>query len=114
MATPPPEGMPERAEKLARRVRWLDTYRRLISVVTAAVFFVLFARELADLFGPAWSGPLTTAIAILFASALWWIVEVAFAWVTAFWETEYVHLLRDRGLPVARLLTARSRRDRPS
>ena len=107
MAEPLPEGVSPRAATLGRRVRWLDTYRRLISILTAVVFFVLLARELAYLFGPQWSGPITTAVALLFAIAMWWIVEVAFAWVTAYWETEYVHLLRDRGLPAARLLRPR-------
>jgi hypothetical protein len=104
---------PDRIQQLAARVGWLDRYRRAVSIAIAFVFCIAFERALASLFGQDWSGALTVVLSIFFSVFVWWIVEVAFAWLTAFWETEYVHLLRDNGLPVARLIRPRKARPTP-
>jgi hypothetical protein len=35
---------------------------------------------------------------------LWWVVEVALVWLTAVWETECDRLMRDNGVPPARVV----------
>lgn len=91
----------ERVDILARRVRWLDRYRRLVSLPLALLAWVLISRELSVLFGGEWPSVIAFAVSALFAAAAWWVIEIAFAWMIAMWETEYDRLSRDRGLPRA-------------
>jgi hypothetical protein len=96
-----------RVEQLARRVRWLDRYRRALAVVVAFVFFIVVSRELSAIFEAPWPNPLLGGATMLFAIGAWWIAEVGFAWLTAVWETEHDFILRDRGLPPARIVRVR-------
>jgi membrane protein YdbS with pleckstrin-like domain len=100
----------DRIETLAKRVRWLDRYRRLLSIPLAVVAWIAISRELAALFGTDWPSVVPGACAALFAAAAWWIIEIGFAWTIALWETEHDKLSRDRGLPRAELLPRRRRR----
>jgi len=95
---------PERIDVLKRRVRWLERYRRALSIVSAAAIWFVLSRELSAVFGGDWPGVLSSIAGAMFAIAAWWIVEAGFAWVMAFWETEHDRLSRDRGLPRAELL----------
>lgn len=106
MAAPPADRM----EILAKRVRWLDRYRRALSIPIAIGIWIAIARYLAALFEGNWPGIIPGATAGLFAIAAWWIVEIGFAWMIALWETEHDKLSRDRGLPRAELLPRRRRR----
>jgi|SRR5690348_4408987 hypothetical protein len=94
----------ERMEQLARRVRWLDRYRRQLSVVLAVAFCILLSRELADAFDAPWPSFLVSMVSVMFASLAWWCTEAAFAWLTALWETEHAQIVRDRGLPRAEII----------
>ena len=100
----------DRLETLAKRVRWLDRYRRLLSISLAVVAWVVISRELAALFGAEWPSIVPGTVGALFATAAWWIIEIAFAWMIALWETEHDKLSRDRGLPRAELLPKRRRK----
>jgi len=93
-----------RTISLGRRVRWLDRYRRTVAVALAIVStpFVIF--EITELLGDDWPGFHATALAMLLSFFAWWMIEVALAWVTAVWETEYDRRLRDRGLPRAQVI----------
>lgn len=88
----------DRLAVLAARVVWLDRYRRAIAITLAFALFVLITYELGFLGG---------VVSVLFCWAVWWLVEVALAWLTAFWETEHAQLTRDRGLPRAELVRRR-------
>lgn len=94
----------ERMERLARRVRWLDRYRRQLSVVIAIAFCVLLSRELSQAFDAPWPSLLVCMVSVMFASLFWWCIEAAFAWLTALWETEHAQIVRDRGLPRAEIV----------
>lgn len=96
-----------RVAQLARRVRWLDRRRRLLSILAAFAFFIVVSRELSAIFDAPWPNLLLGGATLMFAVAAWWIVEVGFAWLMAVWETEHAQLLRDRGLPPARLVLRR-------
>ena len=100
----------DRMETLAKRVRWLDRYRRILSISLAVVAWIVISRELAALFGAEWPSVVPGAVGALFAAAAWWIIEIVFAWTIALWETEHDKLSRDRGLPRAELLPARRRK----
>lgn len=97
----------ERIELLARRVRWLDDYRRGISFGTALVLAPIVNRQLSITLGTDWPqihGLLLTLVICLFA---WGTAEVALAWTAAFWETEHDRLVHDHRLPRAELLRRR-------
>lgn len=98
----------DRIQILEQRVRWLDSYRRPISVVLALVLGVVVHRGLIPLLGDEWV--LRTIAATPVAAVAWWLIEVALAWVIAIWETEHDRLVRERGLPQARLLGRNERR----
>jgi hypothetical protein len=93
-----------RIEQLAGRVTWLDRYRRVISIVAAAVLAPLAIVHISDWLGADWPRVHVTALAVMIAVALWCVIEVALAWITALWETEYDRLLRAGALPRAELV----------
>jgi hypothetical protein len=97
-------GMLDRADVLARRVRWLDMYRRTVAVTCALglVAIMVFASDW--LLGDDSPVFYSRLLAIFVGVIAWWLVEVALAWVTALWETEADRLLRDRGLPPMRVV----------
>jgi len=97
-------ALESRVTVLARRARWLDRRRRWLSIAFAFVFFIVVSRELSAIFDAPWPNILLGGATLMFAVAAWWIVEVGFAWLVALWETERDLLLRDRGLPAARLV----------
>lgn len=97
----------ERIAVLEKRVRWLDGHRRAISIVLAVIVWFLLSREIAAMFLSDWPGILPALVGALFAAAVWWFIEIGFAWMIAMWETEHEQLTRDRGLPRAQLLRRR-------
>lgn len=100
----------ERIDVLGRRVRWLDRYRRVLSVLFAIAMWIVISRELAAMFGGEWPNPISMIVSILGAIGVWWLIEVVFAWTIALWETEHDRLTRERGLPRAELLRDRGTR----
>jgi hypothetical protein len=93
-----------RTVSLGQRVRWLDRYRRTVAIVAAVVLAPFVLMELSELLGDEWPGFHAAMLAMLFSCMSWWLIEVVLAWMTAVWETEYDRLLRERGLPRARVL----------
>jgi len=93
-----------RIEVLAKRVRWLDRHHRFIAIALAAIVWLVLSRELAAMFQSDWPGVVPAMVGAMFAAAAWWIIEVAFAWTIALWETEHDQLARDKGLPRAQLV----------
>ena len=94
----------DRADELARRVRWLDAHRRRVAIVVAfllALTLVAFARWI---FGADWPMFHARMVAIMAGVITWWVVEVALAWITALWETEADRLRSERGLPPMRIV----------
>ena len=96
-------------ERLARRVRWLDRYRRYLAITAAALLSILAMSRFEDIAGADWPGAHVDALGIMCAAIFWWVIEVALAWITSVWETRCDRLLRDRGLPRADLLPPRRR-----
>jgi len=94
----------DRIRTLAGRVRWLDRYRRLIAIGAAIVSAPLLILELSSVLGAEWPEMHATLLSIMCGVILWWIVEVALVWLTAVWETECDRLIRDRGVPPARVV----------
>lgn len=100
-----------RLEALARRVRWLDFWRKPIGVVVGLVVFVVVLRATQGRFEPAYV--VSATFSVFGGLAAWWVAEVVMAWFAAVWETRHDALAQGEGLPVAQLLTRRrgSRRD---
>jgi hypothetical protein len=93
--------MSTRVQRLAVRVRWLDRYRHLLSVLAAAVFAPLAIGHLDAALGSDWPFAAAATFTFLLGVIVWWCAEVVLAWLAALWETEYDQLVRDRGLPRA-------------
>lgn len=94
----------DRAEVLARRVRWLDAHRRHAAICVAlalALTLTVFTRWI---FGADWPLFHARLVAVMAGVITWWIVEVALAWFTALWETEADRLRNERGLPPMRVI----------
>jgi hypothetical protein len=84
-------------DKLARRVHWLDRYRRWVAIGIVLVLAPLLWTTLAESFGTHYSIVLGSALLL----GLWAILEVVFAYITAVWETEHNAIARSQGLPRA-------------
>lgn len=97
----------DRIDVLARRVRWLDRYRRLVAIACAIIAAPLVMYRLTVVLGADWPQFHVTALTVLAASVTWWIVEVWLAWITAVYETQCDRLMRDRSLPRAELVRRR-------
>jgi hypothetical protein len=96
-----------RTVTLGRRVRWLDRYRRTVAVAIALAMSPFIIIELSELLGNDWPGAHAAMLAVLVSFMSWWVIEVALAWMTAVWETEYDQRLRERGMPRARVIVRR-------
>ena len=88
-------------QRLARRVAWLDRYRRMLALLIGAIAGAAVKWQLTVALGADWPGVHTSALAIIVAFVLWCAVEVGLAWVTAIWETECDRLARTNDLPRA-------------
>ena len=109
MSGAPPRSWPrQRAERFAARVRWLDRYRRLLAIAAAAVVAPYLIARVAQALGAEWPEMHATLLWAMLGAIVWWIVEVSLIYLTAVWETEHAHLLRDRGLPRAIARKART------
>jgi hypothetical protein len=93
-----------RITTLAGRVRWLDRYRRVVAIATAALAAPPIMAVLDQVLGTDWPEMHATLLMLMIGVMMWWFVEVGLVWVTAVWETEYDRLVRDRGMPPARLV----------
>ena len=90
-----------RIQRLARRVGWLDRYRRILAIACAVVISPLLISHLAEVLGVDWPRLHTTALSTMLGFFVWCAIEVGLVWLTALWETEWAQLTRDRGLPRA-------------
>jgi hypothetical protein len=93
-----------RIEQLARRVGWLDRYRRAIAIASAIAVSALLLWQLPSLLGDDWPRVHAHLLGIVVGIVAWCAIEVALAWLAAVWETEHDRAVRDTGLPPARLL----------
>jgi hypothetical protein len=97
----------DRIQLLGKRVRWLDRYRRVLSIASVAILLPVLMRALSEALGADWPEVHTTLLAVMLSAIAWWMIEIGLAWLAAIWETECDHLIRDRGLPRAELLRPR-------
>src|SRR3954465_644733 len=113
MSEPPAERIRElegdagKIASLARRVRWLDRYRRTIAILAMVAAAPLVMRKLTGALGDDWPEAHTILLTAVFAVIGWWVVEVSLAWLAAVWEADCDRLMRHQGLPRAELLRPR-------
>jgi hypothetical protein len=97
----------QRVDQLAARVVWLDRYRRLVAIAIATILAPLLIARVAGVLGAEWPQIHATVLSVMLGVIVWWIIEVGLVYLTALWETEHDHLVRDRGLPRAILHKSR-------
>ena len=90
-----------RIERLARRVRWLESKRKPIRIAVAIVVGVVGVIFVPEVLGENWPRFHARLTAIAGAIALAFVVDVAVCGVLALWELEHDRLVRERGLPRA-------------
>lgn len=95
-----------RVDLLAARVRWLDRYRRGVSLASAALLAPILMSRVTESLGAEWPPMHATLLAVMLGVIAWWTIEVALVYVTALWETEHERLVRERGLPRAVAVSA--------
>jgi polyferredoxin len=97
----------QRADKLARRVRWLDRYRRYLALLAAAIIAPFLIIQVGEVLGGEWPEMHVTLLSLMLGVIVWWIIEVGLIYLTASWEAEHDRLVRDHGLPRAIVRKAR-------
>ena len=95
-----------RLSRLARRVRWLDRYRRLLAITVAGCVVVFLFEALPNVLGSDWPVFHARAMAIIAGVMVAFLVEVALASLLAWWELQIDHLQRST-LPRAIVKTRR-------
>ncbi len=99
-----------RIQILARRVGWLDRYRRTLAISITVILCPLVLLRVTDILGADWPRIHGTLVAVVIGVGMWVVTETLLAWMTAVWETECAHLMRENTVPRAivrkrRLLT---------
>ena len=95
-------------EKLARRISWLDRYRRPLSIgVATFIVLPLMWWWLSGWLPPNWPGAHTAFLAITIAAAAWYGIETLLGLALAIWETDHANLTRPAALPRAEVIERR-------
>jgi len=97
-----------RVQVLGRRVGWLDRHRRKLSIAITLVLCPLMLLRATDMLGSDWPRFHAVLMVGVIGIVMWAVVETTLAWLTAMWETECAHLLREQRIP--RAVVHRSRR----
>jgi hypothetical protein len=97
----------EQLERLARRITWLDRFRRPLSILFAAISALLIMWWVTGQMPSEWPGAHMAAIAVAVAVFAWYGIETFMGLVIAVWETDYSKATRPPGLPRAELLRRR-------
>ncbi len=84
---------------IARRLRWLDQYRRKIALVVAGAITLLGVFTLPVELGVDCARLMAVAAGIVLAL----VIDVGLAGLLAVWETKHERMLATRGLPRAEL-----------
>ncbi|MBA3502557.1 MAG: hypothetical protein M4D80_39715 [Myxococcota bacterium] len=93
-------------ERLARRINWLDRFRRPLSILLAAISAPLFLWWVTGQAPSEWPGAHMAGLAIVVGVFAWYGIETFMGFVIAVWETDYSKATR-RGLPRAELVRRR-------
>jgi hypothetical protein len=96
-------------ERLARRINWLDRFRRPLSILLAGIAAPLVMWWVSGQMPSDWPGAHMGAIAFAIAAFAWYGIETFMGFVIAVWETDYSKATRPAGMPRAQ---ARRRRRR--
>jgi hypothetical protein len=90
-----------RMQVLARRVRWLDRWRRWIAIASALLLIPFANAWLQRQLGAEWPTVHTKILTGLVAVLAWAALEVVLIGAVSLWEAELVKLTRRRSLPRA-------------
>jgi uncharacterized BrkB/YihY/UPF0761 family membrane protein len=91
-------------DRLARRINFLERFRRPLSIVLAALMSPLVIWWFSGWLPDQWPGAHMAAMAICIAVFAWYAIETFFGFLMALWETDYSKLTRSVGLPRAELV----------
>jgi hypothetical protein len=93
----------EQLERLARRINWLDRYRRALAIPSAAIVTSIVTWQLSGYWPNDW--PMhVTMFALTGGVFVWYGIETFYGFLIALWETDYSKLTRPPGLPRAEIV----------
>lgn len=94
----------EQLDRLARRINWLDRYRRALSILVAAIGGALCIWWLTGWLPSNWPSAHMVMLAVAIVTFGWYTIETALGFVLALWETNYSKLTKPPGLPRAEVI----------
>ena len=94
----------EQLDRLARRITWLDRFRRPLSILLAAIGGPLGIWWLTGWLPSNWPGAHMAMLGILIIAVAWYMIETVLGFVLALWETNYSKLTKPPGLPRAEVI----------
>ena len=98
-------GEPElELERLARRIAWLDRYRRPLAILLSLILTPLILWWMFGWFPSNWPGFHIGMLGIMGAAIAWYCIETFLGFLIAVWETDYSKLTRPAELPRAQIV----------
>ena len=91
-------------ERLARRINWLDRYRRPLSLILAAIAGPLSIWWISGWLPSNWPGAHLAMLSVAVIAIAWYGIETLLAFVIAVWETDYSNLTKPASLPRAEVV----------
>ena len=98
-------------ERLARRISWLDRFRRRASILSAALVAALLLWFFTGWFPSNWPTAHVVCVAAMIGIIVWYGIESVLGFALALWETDYAQLTRPAKLPRAEVVVRRKSRD---
>jgi hypothetical protein len=93
--------------RLARRIHWLDRYRRPLSVALAFVTACILMWRFTGWLPSDWPGAHTVAMTVALSIFAWYAIEIVLGFTLALWETDFARLTRRPTLPRAFVVVRR-------
>lgn len=94
----------DEVDRLRARVNVVERWRHVVAVAAATFSGSAILSAFDEGFDIDWSPLSVILLFTVLGAVVWWVVECTLAGVMAIWETRMFGLVRDRELPVARLL----------
>ena len=93
----------EQLDKLARRINWLDRYRRVLAILSACIGTSALMWWLTGWWPTDWPAHITL-FGVTIAVFAWYGIETFYGFLIAVWETDYAKLTKPAGLPRAEVV----------
>ena len=94
----------QQLQKLARRIAWLDRFRRPLAILFAIVVSQLGIWSVFGGWPDDWPRVHLGMLSVMLGFVAWWAIEAALGFVLAIWETDHNKLTKPAELPRAEVV----------